>query len=90
MTTNRKNPLCPICSREAGWDWQDDYVIEGRYFIERALICLDGCDWRGPACLFESRVPSCNQRLLGHGRPLPADPFDDAVPMVGPTGEEKP
>ena len=34
------------------------------------------------------KLPDDNDRLRGIGTPLPADPFDDAVPMLDPAAEE--
>lgn len=34
------------------------------------------------------KLPDDNDRLRGIGTPLPADPFDDAVPMLDPVAEE--
>lgn len=76
-----RNPLCPICGHEAQWDYQDDVEIGGQYFTERALVCVYECEWSSTVVLFRRRDPSDNQRLMGLGPALPADPFDGAVPM---------
>jgi hypothetical protein len=81
---NEDGPLCAHCQRPAIWDFQDTAIIGGQHYVERALICADGCDWTGSIAMFKTRGASDHDRARGIGRRLPADPFDDAVPMLAP------
>jgi len=70
---------CPECgSEEVEWDsWQDDPIVDGVPFIERAHVCTE-CGWCH-SWLSRSKSFTANQRVR-LGLPLP-DPFEDAVPM---------
>lgn len=73
----RNEPLCPECLGETGWDFYDAFVVGKHVFHERGQVCPD-CGWVGVTVLFPR---TGNPSMDLHMPPLPADPFDDAVPM---------
>lgn len=79
---------CPDCGSERflHGEYQDDFLVDGKPFVERADYCED-CGYRREYHV-ALRGFTDNQRMRGIGPPLPADPFDDAVPMLGPVSND--
>jgi len=66
---SNEDVLCPLCGGATGWDKQDTYRIGGHRFTERALVCVNGCEWSLCTALFPWRdnppMPLYNEKLDG-------------------------